>query len=73
MIAADNYFTQQKEKIATTKVIVLLDGMTTQMWNYKDDTLSRIEAAKAIAYLELTSILGAIVPSAVIDTVSAKI
>ncbi|MGN1383243.1 MAG: BREX system P-loop protein BrxC [Eubacterium sp.] len=46
VIAADNYFTQQKEKIATTKVIVLLDGMTTQMWNYKDDTLSRIEAAK---------------------------
>ena len=47
VIAADNYFTQQKEKIATTKVIVLLDGMTTQMWNYKDDALSRIEAAKA--------------------------
>jgi hypothetical protein len=43
---ADNYFTQMKQQIATTRTIVLLDGMTTQMWNYKDDTVSSIEAAK---------------------------
>lgn len=43
---ADNYFTQMKNQIATTKTIVLLDGMTTQMWNYKDDTVAAIESAK---------------------------
>lgn len=43
---ADNYFTQMKTQIATTKTIVLLDGMTTQMWNYKDDTVAAIESAK---------------------------
>lgn len=43
---ADNYFTQMKNQIATTKKIVLLDGMTTQMWNYKDDTVAAIESAK---------------------------
>ena len=35
-----------KNQIATTKTIVLLDGMTTQMWNYKDDTVVAIESAK---------------------------
>ena len=43
---ADNYFEQMKEQIATTKTIFMLDGMTTQMWNYKDDTVASIEAAK---------------------------
>jgi len=43
---ADNYFTQMKSQIATTRTIVLLDGMTTQMWNYKDDTVAAIEVAK---------------------------
>ena len=43
---ADNYFTQMKDQIATTKTIVLLDGMTTQMWNYKDDTVAAIELEK---------------------------
>jgi hypothetical protein len=43
---ADNYFTQMKSRIATTRTIVLLDGMTTQMWNYKDDTVAAIESAK---------------------------
>ena len=43
---ADNYFTQMKERIATTKTIVLLDGLTTQMWNYKDDTVAAIELEK---------------------------
>ena len=43
---ADNYFMQMKERIATTKTIVLLDGMTTQMWNYKDDTVAAIELEK---------------------------
>jgi hypothetical protein len=35
-----------KSQIATTRTIVLLDGMTTQMWNYKDDTVAAIESAK---------------------------
>ena len=35
-----------KNQIATTRTIVLLDGMTTQMWNYKDDMVAAIEAAK---------------------------
>lgn len=43
---ADNYFTQMKDQIATTKTIVLLDGMTTQMWNYKDDAVAAIELEK---------------------------
>ena len=43
---ADNYFEQMKEQIATTKKIVLIDGMTIQMWNYRDDTVASIEAAK---------------------------
>jgi hypothetical protein len=43
---ADNYFMQMKERIATTKTIVLLDGLTTQMWNYKDDTVAAIELEK---------------------------
>lgn len=43
---ADNYFVQMKEQIATTRKIVLLDGMITQMWNYKDDKVSYIEALK---------------------------
>lgn len=43
---ADNYFTQMKDQIATTKTIVLLDGMTAQMWNYKDDTVAAIELEK---------------------------
>ena len=43
---ADNYFTQMKEQIAKTRTIVLLDGMTTQMWNYKDDTVAAIERSK---------------------------
>ena len=43
---ADNYFTQMKDQIATTKTIVLLDGLITQMWDYKDRTVSAIEFAK---------------------------
>ena len=43
---ADNYFTQMKEQIDTTRTIVLLDGLITQMWNYKDDTVSIMEEAK---------------------------
>ena len=43
---ADNYFEQMKEHIATTKTIVLLDGMVTQMWKYKDEAVTSIEAAK---------------------------
>lgn len=43
---ADNYFTQMKEKIAATRTIVLLDGLITQMWNYKDNIITAIEEMK---------------------------
>ena len=41
---ADNYFTQQKEKIASYQTLALLDGLVPPIWQYKDDTVSRIEA-----------------------------
>ena len=40
---ADNYFTQQKQKIASYQTLALLDGLVPPMWQYKDDTVSRIE------------------------------
>lgn len=40
---ADNFFTQKKEKIAELKSLALLDGLVPQMWQYKDDTLEKIE------------------------------
>ena len=43
--AADNYFTQQKAKIASCESLALLDGMFIPMCNYKDDTVERIENA----------------------------
>ena len=41
---ADNYFSQQKEKIASYQTLALLDGLMPQMWQYKDDTVARIDA-----------------------------
>ena len=41
---ADNYFTQQKQKIAAYQMLALLDGLVPPLWQYKDDTVSRIEA-----------------------------
>lgn len=43
--AADNYFTQQKTKIADCQSLALLDGMFIPMCNYKDTTVERIEIA----------------------------
>ena len=41
---ADNYFTQQKQKIASYRALALLDGLVPPIWQYKDDTVSRIES-----------------------------
>ena len=43
---ADTFFTQKKEQITDIKVLALLDGLVPPMWQYKDDTVERIEAAK---------------------------
>ena len=40
---ADTFFTQKKEEIASTDTLRLLDGMTPPIWQYKDDTLEKIE------------------------------
>ena len=41
---SDNYFAQQKQKIASYQTLALLDGLVPPIWQYKDDTVSRIEA-----------------------------
>ena len=41
--AADNYFTQQKAKIADCKSLALLDGMFIPMCKYKDEVIEQIE------------------------------
>lgn len=41
---ADNYFTQKKQQIATYQTLALLDGLVPPIWQYKDETVSRIEA-----------------------------
>ncbi|MBQ1889169.1 MAG: BREX system P-loop protein BrxC, partial [Selenomonas sp.] len=41
---ADNYFTQKKQQIASYQTLALLDGLMPPIWQYKDDTVSRIEA-----------------------------
>ena len=43
--SADNYFTQQKAKIASCESMALLDGMFIPMCNYKDNTVEKIELA----------------------------
>ena len=48
VITADNYYANKKEDIASKRIITLLDGLITQMWNYKDDTLQRIEDEKPL-------------------------
>ena len=40
---ADAYFAQQKEKIAETKSLALMEGFPIPMWNYRYDTVSKIE------------------------------
>ena len=41
---ADNYFTQKKQQIASYQTLALLDGLVPPIWQYKDDTVSRIES-----------------------------
>ena len=41
---ADNYFTQKKQQLASYQTLALLDGLVPPIWQYKDDTVSRIEA-----------------------------
>ena len=40
---ADNYFTQKKQQIASYQTLALLDGLIPPIWQYKDETVSRIE------------------------------
>lgn len=42
---SDTYYTQRKEKINETTSLALLDGFEPPMWQYKDDTVERIETA----------------------------
>ena len=44
---SDKYFSQCKEKIAELKSLALLDAMFLPMCQYKDDTVSNIEAVLA--------------------------
>lgn len=37
------YYTQQKEKIAETMSLALMEGYPIPMWNYRDDAVSKIE------------------------------
>ena len=41
---ADNYFAQKKQQIVSYQTLALLDGLMPPMWQYKDDTVSRIDA-----------------------------
>ena len=43
LAAADNYYTQKKERIAELKSLALLDGLLPQMYSYKDDTVEKLE------------------------------
>ena len=43
---ADTFFNQKKQQIADIKVQALLDGLVPPMWQYKDDTVERIEITK---------------------------
>ena len=41
---ADNYFTQKKQQIASYQTLALLDGLIPPIWQYKDETVSRIDS-----------------------------
>ncbi len=48
---SDTYYTQRKEKINETISLALLDGLEPPMWQYKDDTVERIETTlKMVVY-----------------------
>ncbi len=40
---ADTYYSQQKEKIAEARSLALMEGYPIPMWNYRDETISKIE------------------------------
>ena len=44
---ADEFFTQQKQKVQTYESLALLDGLIPPMLQYKDNTLERLEALSA--------------------------
>ncbi len=39
---ADNYYSQQKEKIAETTSLALMEGFPIPMWNYRDDAIAKM-------------------------------
>lgn len=43
---ADMYYGQQKEKIAETTSLALMEGFPIPMWNYRDEAVSKIEFSK---------------------------
>ena len=43
---ADTYYGQQKEKIAETTSLALMEGFPIPMWNYRDDAVSKIDFTK---------------------------
>ncbi|WP_462426139.1 BREX system P-loop protein BrxC [Anaerotignum lactatifermentans] len=43
---ADAHFDEQKKKISELQKLVLLDGLVSQIWSYKDEICERIEIAK---------------------------
>lgn len=51
---ADNYFAQRKNEISDSKSLALLDGMVQRILNYKDDTVSRMEAMSRPAPMQPT-------------------
>ena len=42
---ADIYYAQQKEKIAETTSLALMEGYPIPMWNYRDDAVAKMESA----------------------------
>ena len=46
VIESDDFYVQKKKNIVDFKTIVLLDGLVSQMWGYKDKTMERIERIK---------------------------
>lgn len=43
---ADTYFSQQKGRVEELESLQLLDGLVPQLWEYKDETVNRMEALK---------------------------
>ena len=43
---ADTYYSQQKEKIAETMSLALMEGFPIPMWNYRDDAVAKIDFTK---------------------------